>query len=76
MKFDQERMRLYAKLPDPILWAQLVSVAEKHGLSLPKKTPAKEDMARLRRIMLGEEQINLTEAIALVRDMKRKEGSR
>ena len=74
MKLDYERMKVYAKLPDTILWAQVVSLAAKHGITLPKKTPPKEDMARLRRIMTGEEQMNLTQAIALFKEYKGKTG--
>jgi|GEM_PF-2217760 len=74
MKLDYDRMKVYAKLPDSILWAQIVSLAAKHGFTLPKKTPPKEDMAKLRRIMTGEEQINLTQAIGMLRDYKSRAG--
>ncbi len=74
MKLDRERMKLYAKLPDSILWAQIVALGEKNGLKLPSKAPDRDTMARLRRFMTGEESIGLAEALTLINDYKRKGG--
>ena len=74
MKLDQERLKIYAKLPDAILWSQIVAQGEKHGIHLPTKTPDKEAMARLRRIMTGEESVALGDALTLINEYKRKGG--
>ncbi len=74
MKLDSERLKIYAKLPDNILWAQIVALGEKNGLHLPNKIPSKEVMTKLRRVMTGEESIGLSEAMSLLNAYKNKEG--
>ncbi len=74
MKLDSERLKIYAKLPDNILWSQIVSIGEKNGLHLPTKVPSKDIMAKLRRVMTGEESIGLSDAMTLLNNYKNTQG--
>ena len=72
MKLDQKMLKVYAKLPDAVLWGQIVALASEHGVTLPREVPPKEDMMRLRRLMTGDVQLSLSEAFELVESYKRR----
>ena len=50
-QFDPSMLKMILSLPDDQLWATIKSIAERNGVSLPKGTPPKSELARLRDAM-------------------------
>ena len=70
MKLDKESLKKMATLPDDELWQTIRKTAEAHGISLPEGTPKKEELSRLRGILLDAEKLNPLAAMKLINDYK------
>lgn len=72
MKVNKEQMQRLAEKSDNELWAEIVSMAKSHGYTLPEEPPRSEDIAKIRRAMLGVEKISLTDAAKILSTYKKR----
>ena len=66
MKFDKEKLNELIALPDDKLWKTVVSMGKMHGFTLPEKTPAHDDLEKLRRIAKDGSRMNVGAAIKIL----------
>lgn len=71
MRFDREKLEALAALPDDKLWAEVVRIAGSFGYSLPRETPPHAELEKMRNAARSEK-INVSEAMRLVNQYKRK----
>ena len=71
MRFDREKLEALASLPDDKLWAEVVRIADSYGYSLPRETPSHTDLEKMRSAARTEK-INLSDAVRLLNQYKRK----
>lgn len=72
MKIDKDKLSELAGKSDAELWAIINGIAAKHGYNLPKSTPAKADMDKIRGIMGSPEKFNMREAMRLMNEYKKR----
>ena len=72
MKIDKEKLREISGKPDAELWCTISEIAGKHGYVLPKNTPDKAQMDKIRAIMGNCDKINMREAMRLLQEYKRR----
>ena len=70
MRFDKEKLEALASLPDDMLWAEIVRIADGFGYALPNETPSHEDLEKLR-CAARTEKINVSEAMRYARQYKK-----
>jgi hypothetical protein len=71
MRFDREKLEALASMPDDKLWAEVVRIADSFGYSLPRETPPHSELEKMRSAARAEK-INVSEALRLVNQYKRK----
>lgn len=71
MKIDKEQLKSLAKKSDADLWSEILSIAKKHGYSLPEKAPKHEDLEKIRRALSGAEKISLSDAAKIMNSYKK-----
>ena len=71
MRFDREKLEALASMPDEKLWAEVVRIADSFGYSLPRETPPHSELEKMRSAARAEK-INVSEALRLVNQYKRK----
>ena len=71
MRFDREQLEALASMPDDKLWAEVVRIADSFGYSLPRETPPHSELEKMRSAARAEK-INVSEALRLVNQYKRK----
>lgn len=71
MRFDREKLEALASMPDDKLWAEVVRIAADFGYSLPRETPPHAELEKMRSAARAEK-INVSEALRLVNQYKRK----
>lgn len=74
MKLDKAMIEALLALDDDELWGRIVMLGKSKGFSLPTTTPQKTEMAKLRQLLQSPEKLDMTEALRLLRELKR--GSR
>ena len=74
MKIDREQLKKYTELDDAALWKQIRATASEYSYTLPEKQPSKEDMQRIRAIMLGTERIGISEGMKILNSYKKRGG--
>ena len=72
MRIDRGKLQELLSKPDSELWGEIVSIAAKHGYTLPEKTPPHEELERLRSLAM-EPKINITDAMRLLKQYKKGE---
>lgn len=70
MRVDKEKLDKLLSLPDEALWAEIVRLAGTYGFDLPKKTPTKEQLSKLR-ATANNDKIKAAEAMKLLNSIKR-----
>lgn len=65
MRINKEKLEALTNLPDDKLWAEIVAVAASYGFALPKETPPKETLAKLRSAVSGDK-LNVADAIKVL----------
>lgn len=71
MKIKREMLEELAALDDARLYAKIRGIAEGFGIKLSANVPPKEEMAKLRSLLLGGDKLNLTEAMRVVNNYRR-----
>ena len=72
MKLDKEKLAELSQKSDGELWEIISDVAAKHGYTLPKGTPQKAEMEKIRAIMGSADKINMREAMRILQEYKRR----
>ena len=72
MKIDKEKLRELNEKNDSELWSIINGIAAKHGYDLPKSTPSKVEMDKIRSILGGADKINMREAMRLMNEYKKR----
>ena len=72
MKIDKEKLRELSEKSDSELWSTINGIAARHGYSLPKNTPTKAEMDKIRGIMCNPDKFNMREAMRLMNEYKRR----
>ncbi|MBQ7333661.1 MAG: hypothetical protein IJW38_04860 [Clostridia bacterium] len=72
MKIDKEKLRELANKSDAELWGTINEIAAKHGYVLPKNTPSKAEMDKIRSIMGSPDKFNMRDAMRLMQEYKRR----
>jgi len=72
MKINKEQMKILAEKSDAELWAEIISLAKRHGYDLSGNTPRAEDLAKVRRALMGIEKISLGDAAKMLNNYKNK----
>ena len=72
MKPDREKMRMLSELDDRTLWLTLCALAKEKGYDLNVSMPNEEDMAKIKRMLRGEERVGMSEAMRLINNFKKK----
>ena len=72
MKINREKLQEMLRLSDEELWREVQRLSASYGINLNGKAPTKEEINKLRSIASGE-RINLTEAMKLMNEYKRRE---
>ncbi len=70
MRFDKEKLEALAALPDDMLWAEVVRIADGFGYTLPKATPPHSEIEKMRNAVKSDK-INVAEAMRVVNRLKR-----
>ena len=71
MKFDKEKLKILAALPDGELWNTLTAIGREKGLNIKASQPPADEMAKIRRALCGE--LGFREALMLINKYKRGE---
>lgn len=71
MRFDKARLEALAALPDDMLWAEVLKIAESFGYSLPRQTPPHSELQKMRDAVRSD-RINVSEALRVVNQYKNK----
>lgn len=71
MRFDKARLEALAALPDDMLWAEVLKIAESFGYSLPRQTPPHSELQKMRDAVKSD-RINVSEALRVVNQYKNK----
>ena len=71
MRVNKEELKRLASQSDEELWQSISRVAREHGINLPKSSPDKAELEKIRRAMLGVEKISLTEAMKILNKYKK-----
>ena len=71
MKIDKEKLAALAALPDDALWKEIRKIAGENKISLPEATPKKEEMAKIRSLLLNSDKINMFSAMKFINELKR-----
>lgn len=72
VKINKEQLRRLAELPDKALWQSIRDMAKGYGYELPEKQPTEAEMSKIRAIMLGTEKINVSHALNLLKNFKKR----
>ncbi len=72
MKIDKEKLAELSGKSDSELWQVINEIAAKHGYDLPKNTPKKSEMDKIRAIMGSADKINMREAMRILQEYKRR----
>ncbi len=72
MKIDKEKLMELSGKSDAELWRVISEIAGKHGYALPKNTPEKSEMDKIRAIMGNADKINMREAMRILQEYKRR----
>lgn len=65
MRINKEKLEALTNLPDDKLWAEIVSIAASYGFSLPRETPPKETLDKLRCAVSGD-RLNVGDAVKVL----------
>ena len=71
MKINKQQLEALLALPDDQLWREAVRMAASYGISLPKETPPKEQLDKLRGVA-GSGRISARDAFRLISEYKRR----
>jgi len=74
MRISKEKIEALLALPDDALWVEAVRLAKSYGITIPERTPSKEEMNKLRDV-IGGEKINTGEALKLINNYRRNKSS-
>jgi hypothetical protein len=72
MKIDKEKLMELSKKSDGELWSAIGEIAARHGYSLPKASPPKAEMDKIRAIMGNADKINMRDAMRILQEYKRR----
>ena len=72
MKLDKTQIAELLKKSDDALWADIRGMASSRGFNLPERTPAKEDMQRIRAALGNIDGISPATALRLMSEIKRR----
>lgn len=72
MKIDREKLLELQAKSDSELWQVINEIAGKHGYNLPKNTPSKSEMDKIRSVLGSADKINMREAMRLMQEYKRR----
>ena len=70
MRFDKTKIDALAALPDDMLWAEIVKIANGFGYALPKQTPPHDELEKIRDAAKSQK-INVSEALRIVNQYKK-----
>ena len=74
MQLDPVNQKKLLAMSDDQLWMTIRTIAARGGLSLPAKTPAPEDLSRLREAIAGFGNQDIAGALTLLQGFARGEG--
>lgn len=66
MRFDKEKLNALIDLPDDELWKTIVTIGKTHGFTLPQKTPAHDELEKLRKIARDGSKMNVGAAMKIL----------
>lgn len=66
MRFDKEKLNELVSLPDDELWKRVVEIGRMHGFTLPDKTPAHDELEKLRKIAKDGSKMNVASAMRIL----------
>ena len=66
MRLDKDKLNELVGLSDDELWKKVVEIGRGHGFSLPEKTPAHEELEKLRGIVRDGTKMNIATAMKLL----------
>lgn len=66
MRFDRDKLTELVELPDDELWKKVVEIGKTHGFVLPERTPAHEELEKLRSIARDGSRLNVASAMKLL----------
>ena len=66
MKFDKDKLNELISLPDDELWKKVVEIGKSHGFTLPEKTPAHQELEKLRSIAKDGSKMGVTGAMKIL----------
>ena len=59
MKIDKDKLKAMCEMSDAELWREIRGVAQRHGFTLPEKTPEHSEMEKMRGAMAGGAKLKL-----------------
>ena len=72
MKLNKEKINALLALDDAHLWREITSAAQRYGYTLPEKTPAAADMAKIRALMTEADKLSAMDVAKLLTSFKAK----
>lgn len=72
MKIDKDKLEALCSLSDSEMWSEIVQIGKAHGFTLPSAAPSSEDMRRLRETVSAGSRLNLSAALKIINDYRRK----
>lgn len=66
MRIDKDKLNELVELSDDELWKKVVEIGSTHGFTLPTKTPAHEELEKLRGIVRDGSRMNMVSAMKLL----------
>ena len=73
MKIDKEKLRTLLAMSDEELWGEISGIAKGYGFTLPKSTPPKSEMDKLRGAVKDGEKLNLAQAIKIINSYRKEQ---
>ena len=70
MQLDPAMLQKVLSMNDGDLWKTVAMIASQNGLDLPQKTPATEEMQKLRRALASVTDQDMADAARLVQEFK------
>lgn len=70
MQLDPAMLQRVLSMNDGDLWKTVAMIASQNGLDLPQKTPAAEEMQKLRRALASVTDQDMADAARLVQEFK------
>ena len=72
MRIDKTKLTELTRLSDDEFWKKIREITAPYGVSLPEKTPKKNELDALRLALNDSDSFSLAKAMKLIKDYKRR----